>query len=118
MLAAIYLASGEGHRGLTLLKQASQLDPGDFRPWYAMGKVYHDLGDLPRAADAYGKALERSPPPAEARFSNPLTRRLSMLTVRTTNAIQARMMTAFVRCTQYEWLFWDGAYQRRGWPAG
>jgi thiaminase/transcriptional activator TenA len=35
----------------------------------------------------------------------------------TTPAIQARMMTAFVRCTQYEWLFWDGAYQRRGWPA-
>ena len=34
----------------------------------------------------------------------------------TTAAIQARMMTAFVRSTQYEWLFWDGAYQRRGWP--
>jgi thiaminase (transcriptional activator TenA) len=34
----------------------------------------------------------------------------------TTPAVQARMMTAFVRCTQYEWLFWDGAYQRRGWP--
>jgi thiaminase len=26
------------------------------------------------------------------------------------------MMTAFIRCTQYEWLFWDGAYQQRGWP--
>ena len=34
----------------------------------------------------------------------------------TTSAVQARMMTAFVRCTQYEWLFWDGAYQQRGWP--
>ena len=34
----------------------------------------------------------------------------------TAEAIRARMMTAFVRCTQYEWLFWDGAYQRRGWP--
>jgi thiaminase/transcriptional activator TenA len=34
-----------------------------------------------------------------------------------TPAVQARMMTAFVRCTQYEWLFWDGAYQRRGWPS-
>ena len=30
---------------------------------------------------------------------------------------QARMLTAFVRSTQYEWLFWDGAYQQRGWPA-
>jgi thiaminase/transcriptional activator TenA len=35
----------------------------------------------------------------------------------TTAAIQARMLTAFVRSTQYEWLFWDGAYQQRGWPA-
>jgi thiaminase/transcriptional activator TenA len=35
----------------------------------------------------------------------------------TTEALRARMMTAFIRSTQYEWLFWDGAYQRRGWPA-
>lgn len=34
----------------------------------------------------------------------------------TTDAIRVRMMTAFVRSSQYEWLFWDGAYQRRGWP--
>ncbi|HLB99205.1 MAG TPA: TenA family protein, partial [Acetobacteraceae bacterium] len=31
-------------------------------------------------------------------------------------ATVGRMMTAFVRCTQYEWLFWDGAYHQRGWP--
>ena len=35
----------------------------------------------------------------------------------TTEAIRARMMTAFIRSTQYEWLFWDGAYQQRDWPA-
>ncbi len=34
----------------------------------------------------------------------------------TTSAVQEHMMTAFVRSTQYEWLFWDGAYQQRGWP--
>jgi len=34
----------------------------------------------------------------------------------TTAAIRERMMTGFIRSTQYEWLFWDGAYQRRGWP--
>lgn len=34
----------------------------------------------------------------------------------TTPAIQARMMTAFIRSTQYEWLFWDGAYRQRDWP--
>jgi len=32
-------------------------------------------------------------------------------------ATQTRMLTAFIRSSQYEWLFWDGAYQQRGWPA-
>ena len=32
-------------------------------------------------------------------------------------AVRAKMMAAFVRCCQYEWLFWDGAYRQRGWPA-
>lgn len=33
-------------------------------------------------------------------------------------AVHARMLAAFSRCVQYEWLFWDGAYQGRGWPVG
>jgi thiaminase/transcriptional activator TenA len=32
-------------------------------------------------------------------------------------AVRGRMDTAFIRATQYEWLFWDGAYHRRGWPS-
>ena len=36
----------------------------------------------------------------------------------TTPAMVERMMAAFIRCTQYEWLFWDSAYQQRGWPIG
>jgi thiaminase/transcriptional activator TenA len=31
-------------------------------------------------------------------------------------AIRARMRAAFTRATQYEWLFWDGAYRQRAWP--
>jgi thiaminase (transcriptional activator TenA) len=34
-----------------------------------------------------------------------------------TPAAQERMLAAFVRSTLYEWLFWDGAYHRRGWPS-
>jgi thiaminase/transcriptional activator TenA len=30
--------------------------------------------------------------------------------------VKGRMLTAFVRSCQYEWLFWDGAYRLRGWP--
>jgi thiaminase/transcriptional activator TenA len=33
-------------------------------------------------------------------------------------AVRVRMMTAFIRSTQYEYLFWDGAYHLRRWPAG
>jgi thiaminase (transcriptional activator TenA) len=32
-------------------------------------------------------------------------------------ATQTSMMRAFIRSNQYEWLFWDGAYQQRDWPA-
>jgi thiaminase (transcriptional activator TenA) len=35
----------------------------------------------------------------------------------TTSAIRAKMLAVFTRACQYEWLFWDGAYQRRGWPS-
>lgn len=31
--------------------------------------------------------------------------------------LRAAMLAAFARSTQYEYLFWDGAYNRRGWPA-
>jgi thiaminase/transcriptional activator TenA len=34
----------------------------------------------------------------------------------TTDAMRGRMMTAFIRSSQFEWLFWDSAYQQRGWP--
>ena len=33
-----------------------------------------------------------------------------------TPARRADMLAAFGRCAQYEFLFWDGAYQQRGWP--
>ncbi|HUC11650.1 MAG TPA: TenA family protein [Stellaceae bacterium] len=32
------------------------------------------------------------------------------------DALRRRMLAAFIRAAQYEWLFWDGAYHRRGWP--
>jgi thiaminase/transcriptional activator TenA len=32
------------------------------------------------------------------------------------DSVRDRMATAFIRSCQYEWLFWDGAWQRRFWP--
>jgi tetratricopeptide (TPR) repeat protein len=69
ILAAIYLAAGDGQRGIAMLKEAARLEPGDFRPWYAMGKVYHDLGNLEESAASYAQALSRSLPASEARES-------------------------------------------------
>lgn len=66
-LAAIYLASGDAVRGLTLLKLVSELKPDAFRPWLAMGKVRHDMGETPEAAKAYEECLKRDPPAEEAR---------------------------------------------------
>ena len=37
--------------------------------------------------------------------------------VTASETVLGRMFTAFIRATQYEWLFWDGAYHRRGWPS-
>ena len=34
-----------------------------------------------------------------------------------TTATRTAMLRAFARVCQYEWLFWDGAYQRRSWPS-
>jgi thiaminase/transcriptional activator TenA len=33
-----------------------------------------------------------------------------------TPASREAMLAAFGRSARYEWLFWDGAYQQRGWP--
>jgi thiaminase/transcriptional activator TenA len=35
----------------------------------------------------------------------------------TTSRVRDGMLGAFRRSAQYEWLFWDGAYRQRGWPA-
>jgi thiaminase/transcriptional activator TenA len=35
----------------------------------------------------------------------------------TTTRIRDGMLTAFRRSAHFEWLFWDGAHQQRGWPA-
>jgi thiaminase (transcriptional activator TenA) len=34
------------------------------------------------------------------------------------DGVRQKMVTAFIRSSQYEYLFWDGAYQLRQWPIG
>ena len=35
-----------------------------------------------------------------------------------TAAVRRAMARAFLRSTQYEWMFWDAAYRLEGWPVG
>src|SRR5262249_51440933 len=69
VLAAIYLSAYEHERGLQMLKHASQLDPTDFPPWYAMGEaVYLRLHRYDEAIKAFQEALQRRPGHVDSRI--------------------------------------------------
>jgi thiaminase/transcriptional activator TenA len=57
---------------------------------------------------------------ADPRFGDAVQRVIDIADRAAAEATPARcasMLSAFGRCAQYEFLFWDGAYQQRGWPA-
>lgn len=57
---------------------------------------------------------------ADPRFGDAVQRVIEIADAAAVDATLARrasMLAAFHRCAQYEYLFWDGAYQQRGWPA-
>jgi thiaminase (transcriptional activator TenA) len=57
---------------------------------------------------------------ADPRFGDAVQRVIEIADAAAADATPARraaMLAAFQRCAQYEYLFWDGAYHRRGWPA-
>ncbi len=68
VLAAIHLSTGDYERGLARLRAAAELDPGDPRPWLAMGRAYQDLGRDPESADCYQAAYHRDRHCREARL--------------------------------------------------
>src|SRR6266852_5595755 len=53
---------------------------------------------------------------ADQSFGEAVQRVIDIADKAATPACRASMLAAFGRSTQYEWLFWDGAYQQRGWP--
>ena len=56
------------------------------------------------AAEGFGEAVQRVIGIADAAAAV------------TTAALRDRMLAAFVQSARYEYLFWDGAWQMRGWP--
>jgi tetratricopeptide (TPR) repeat protein len=59
VLAAIYFSRSESVKGMEYLEKAARLDPGDFRPWYAIGEAFVRLGQPEEAARAFRYALDR-----------------------------------------------------------
>jgi thiaminase/transcriptional activator TenA len=79
--------------GNTIARKAASDNP--YRPWI---DTYSD--------DAFGTAVRAVIAATDTAAAG------------ASDTVRARMMTAFIRSTQYEYLFWDGAYQLRQWPAG
>jgi len=53
---------------------------------------------------------------ADEAFGEAVQRVIAIADEAATPMHRVRMLAAFRRSAQYEWLFWDGAYQERGWP--
>jgi tetratricopeptide (TPR) repeat protein len=68
VLAAIAFSRGEEQRGLEYLARAAALDPGDFRPLYAIGEVHLRMGRMDAAIRAFDAALLRKTDHEESRI--------------------------------------------------
>lgn len=86
--------------------------------------IYKDVGDalLAKAGDLaahpYGDWIGTY---ADDSFAEATTRAIGIvdrLAEGSTDRIRARMLTAFRRASQFEWMFWDAAHRMETWPVG
>jgi thiaminase (transcriptional activator TenA) len=54
---------------------------------------------------------------ADPAFGEAVDRVIAIADAAATADLRTSMIDAFRRSTQYEYLFWDGAYRQRGWPS-
>jgi tetratricopeptide (TPR) repeat protein len=69
-LARIYVAQQEWPKAITQLRAATELDPGDKRPYYELAQVYQRIGERAASAEMLQivrrlNETERSQPPEE-----------------------------------------------------
>ena len=60
-LAKVYAATGNYDQGIRKLEEAIKLEPGNTRLYMLSGVLYQKKGDLPKAREAYEKAVEVDP---------------------------------------------------------
>ena len=82
--------------------------------------IYWDVAcAITRAAAPHNRYRAWIDTYADPRFGDAVQRVIDIADQAASSATPARrasMLTAFARSARYEWLFWDGAYQKRGWP--
>jgi thiaminase/transcriptional activator TenA len=75
------------------------------------------IGNNAAAGNRYGAWIETY---ADPRFGDAVQMVIAIAdraAAAATPHVRAAMLAAFARSAQYEYLFWDGAYRQRGWPA-
>jgi len=82
--------------------------------------IYQDVGTAIAAQSApdnpYRAWIDTYADPAFAESVEAVKAIADRAAAATTEAGRAAMMRAFVRSTQYEWMFWDSAHNLREWP--
>ncbi len=73
----------ESARAEKLLTRAVDRDPGDLESWVQLAKIYESSARLPKASEAYGRALERDPENGEVLLA------AGRLALRTDNTVDA-----------------------------
>lgn len=82
--------------------------------------IYHDVGlSIARRSTPDNFFQQWIDTYTDADFAAAVTRMIGHVDRAALHASPAEldaMRRAFLRCTQYEWIFWDGAYHEREWP--
>ena len=79
--------------------------------------IYWDVaGAITRAAAAGNPYRAWIDTYADPAFGEAVERVIGIADAAATPRLHPFMLAAFRRSAQYEYLFWDGAYQQRGWP--
>jgi thiaminase (transcriptional activator TenA) len=75
-----------------------------------------DIADRAPSNNPYRTWIDTYADPAFGETVDRVTGTVDRAAGATTPTLRRAMLRAFVRSTQYEWMFWDSAYRREAWP--
>jgi thiaminase/transcriptional activator TenA len=75
-----------------------------------------DIAGRAAAANPYRAWIDTYADPQFGETVTAVTAIVDRAAAQTTPAMRRGMLRAFIRSTQFEWMFWDSAYRREAWP--